>query len=297
MARSADPIIQIREFTYRYPAVEPGGEPTTALDGISLEVPAGACLGVTGTGGSGKSTLCLALNGLVPHATGGTVRGEVRICGWNTKEVPVARLATRVGLVFQDPESNLVGLTVEDEVAFGPENLGVPRAEIAARVDWALAAVGMQDARGRPSAQLSGGQKQRVAIAAVLAMQPAVLVLDEPTAQLDPLGKEEVAAAIEGLRRERGPDLTVVLVEQDPELLARLADQVVVLDAGRIVLRGPAREVLTRVDALAAAGVFAPQAAEIAERLNAALGSDLAALTPEELEPALRARLQGGRRG
>lgn len=285
-------IIEIRDFTYRYPPAEPGGAPVTALDGITLDIAAGECLGVTGTAGSGKSTLCLALNGLVPHATGGTVRGEVRVGGWSTKELPVPRLATRVGMVFQDPESNLVGLTVEDEVAFGPENLGVPREEIAARVAWALEAVGMASARRRPAAQLSGGQKQRVAIAAVLAMRPQVLVLDEPTAQLDPTGKEEVAAAIAALRRERGADLTVVLVEQDAELLARLADRVVVLDAGRIVLSGTTREIFTRVDHLAALGVFAPQVAEVTARLSAALGADLAALTPEEAAPALRARLR-----
>ena len=288
MSAQAETLIEIRDFTYRYPPAEPGGAPVTALDGITLDIAAGECLGVTGTAGSGKSTLCLALNGLVPHATGGTVRGEVRVGGWSTKEVPVPRLATRVGMVFQDPESNLVGLTVEDEVAFGPENLGVPREEIAARVAWALEAVGMAGARRRPAAQLSGGQKQRVAIAAVLAMRPQVLVLDEPTAQLDPTGKEEVAAAIAALRRERGADLTVVLVEQDAELLARLADRVVVLDAGRIVLSGPTREVFTQVDHLAGVGVFAPQVAEVTARLSAALGTDLAALTPEEAAPALR---------
>lgn len=293
-------LIQIREFAYRYPSHGKGEEAPRALDGITLEITAGEFLGITGTTGSGKSTLCLALNGLVPQATGGVVRGDVIVGGWNTKTVPVPRLATRVGLVFQDPESNLVGLTVEDEVAFGPENLGLPPAVIAARIEWALAMVGMEAERQRASYQLSGGQKQRVAIAAVLAMRPEVLVLDEPSAQLDPVGKDEVATAIEALRRERGGSLTLVLVDQDPELLARLADRVVVLDGGRIVRQGTPHELFGRPDSLAALaslGIFTPQIADVAVRLNAALRTELAFLTPEAALPALAALLSGGADG
>lgn len=300
MQEPSAPFIQVRDFTFRYQPTVEGEAPVTALDGITLEIARGEFLGVTGTSGSGKSTLCLALNGLVPQATGGTVGGEIMIGDWSTKAVPVPQLATRVGLVFQDPESNLVGLSVEDEVAFGPENLGVPPDEIARRVDWALATVGMADARERPSAQLSGGQKQRVAIAAVLAMEPEVLVLDEPTAQLDPVGKDEVTAAIAALRQARGDGLTVVMVEQDAELLVHLADRVVVLDAGRIVLAGTPWEVFgepANLARLAALGVATPQAAELAARLNASLGTRLAFLTPEQARPALAALLAGGADG
>jgi energy-coupling factor transporter ATP-binding protein EcfA2 len=285
-------LISIRDFVYRYAPVTEGAAPVTALDGISLEIPAGEFLGITGTTSSGKSTLCLTLNGLVPHATGGSIGGDVLIGDWNTKRVKVPELATRVGLVFQDPESNLVGLSVEDEIAFGPENLGVPPSEIAERIAWALALVGMTNERQRSANQLSGGQKQRVAIAAVLAMRPEVLVLDEPTAQLDPLGKVEVASAIEALRRELGARLTVVMVEQDAELLAQFADRVVVLDAGRIVLQGTPHAIFARVAELERLGVSVPQLAEVAQRLNAELGTGFDFLTHDEALRALRPHLQ-----
>lgn len=288
----AGKLISMRDFVYRYAPVTEGEAPVTALDGISLEIAAGEFLGITGTTGSGKSTLCLALNGLVPQATGGSIGGDVLIGDWNTKRVKVPQLATRVGLVFQDPESNLVGLSVEDEIAFGPENLGVPPAEIAERIDWALGLVGMSGERERSANQLSGGQKQRVAIAAVLAMRPEVLVLDEPTAQLDPLGKYEVALAIETLRRELGARLTVVMVEQDAELLAQFADRVIVLDAGQVVMQGTPREVFARVGELERLGVAVPQLAEVAQRLNRELGTDFDFLTHDEALRALRPHLQ-----
>lgn len=268
-------LIRIRDFTYRYPPLVEGEAPVTALEGINLDIDSGEFLGVTGTTASGKTTLCLALNGLVPHATGGVISGDVLVDGWNTKQVKVPQMATRVGLVFQDPESNLLGLNVEDEVAFGPENLGIPVAEIAERVDWALDLVGMSAERQRSANQLSGGQKQRVAIAAVLAMRPDVLVLDEPAAQLDPRGKFEVASAVASLRQEQGRSTTVVMVEQDAELLAQFADHVVVLDGGRIVDEGTPREVFGRVEMLEARGVAVPQLAELADRLNRRIGSNL----------------------
>jgi energy-coupling factor transporter ATP-binding protein EcfA2 len=285
-------LITIRNFTYRYPPVTEGEPPVTALEGINLDVPAGEFLGITGTTASGKSTLCLALNGLVPHATGGIISGDVVVDGWNTKQVKVPRMATRIGLVFQDPESNLVGLSVEDEVAFGPENLGLPAAEIADRVDWALRVVGMSAERQRSANQLSGGQKQRVAIAAVLSMQPEVLVLDEPTAQLDPRGKVEVSSAIEALRRERGGRMTVVMVEQDAELLAQFANRIVVLDAGRIVAEGPPRAVFREVGALETRGVAVPQMAEVADRLNRRIGASFDFLTTAEAVAVLLPLLQ-----
>jgi len=294
VSEPAQAYIEIRGFTYRYPPTHDGASPVTALDGISLSLPAGAFLGVTGTSGSGKSTLCLALNGLVPRVTGGSLRGEVRIGGWSTKQTAVARMATRAGLVFQDPESNLVGLTVEDEVAFGCENLGVPPAEIAERIDWALATVGLSAERTRGSAQLSGGQKQRLAIAAALAMRPALLVLDEPTAQLDPAGKYDVANAVEELRRQAAGAMTIVMVEQDAELLARFAERVIVLDAGRIILDGSPMEVLGQVERLAALGIDVSQPAEIAARLNPSLGTRLQFLTSSEAEEPLAELLREG---
>ncbi len=286
-----EPPIRFERFTFRYPPVA-GAAPVTALEEISLEVAAGEFLGITGSTGSGKSTLCLAIAGLVPQETGGIVGGSVVVTGWDTRYTPVPQLATRVGVVFQDPESNLVGLSVEDEVAFGPENLGIPPAEIARRVDWALEVVGLSHERDRLSAHLSGGQKQRLAIAAVLAMQPQILVLDEPTAQLDPVGKEEVIAAVERLRQELGRRLTIVLVESDTELLSHFADRIVVLHAGRVALEGSPRAVFSRTEQLAALGIRVPPLAELAARLNRALGAELSFLSQTEAEAALARLLE-----
>jgi energy-coupling factor transporter ATP-binding protein EcfA2 len=286
-------LIEFRNFVYRYPALVEGDDMVTALAGVTFSVPAGSVLGVTGTTGSGKSSLALAMNGIIPHSTGGSLRGDVFIDGVNTKQSSVPELSSRVGLVFQDPESNLVGLNVEDEVAFGPENLGIPPSEIEQRVTWALEAVGMSEFRDRASSQLSGGQKQRVALAAVLAMQPEVLVMDEPTAQLDPIGKTEVVDAIRALRERHGAALTVVMIEQDADLLLTFAEQVLVLDAGQIVLRGTPREVFGRVAELTQLGVTVPQIAELCHKLGHDLGVDLPCLTRHEAAPALMALLDG----
>jgi energy-coupling factor transporter ATP-binding protein EcfA2 len=286
-------LIEFRDFVYRYPALVEGDDMVTALDGVTFSVPAGSVLGVTGTTGSGKSSLALAMNGLIPHSTGGSLRGDVFIGGVNTKQSSVPELSSRIGLVFQDPESNLVGLNVEDEVAFGPENLGVPPREIEERVEWALGAVGMREFRDRASSHLSGGQKQRVALAAVLAMQPEVLVLDEPTAQLDPVGRSEVVDAIRALRERQGATLTVVMIEQDADLLLSFADQVLVLDAGKIAMRGTPREVFSRVEELMKLGVSVPAIAELCHALHEDLGVDLSCLTRHEAAPALTALLDG----
>ncbi len=287
-----EPLIRFERFTFRYPPPVAGAAPVTALEEITLEVAAGEFLGITGSTGSGKSALCLAIAGLIPQETGGIIGGRVVVAGWDTRYTPVPQLATRVGIVFQDPESNLVGLSVEDEVAFGPENLGIPPAEIGRRIDWVLAVTGLAHERLRPSAHLSGGQKQRLAIAAVLAMQPQILVLDEPTAQLDPLGKQDVIAAIERLRQQLGRRLTIVLVESDTELLSRFADRVAVLHAGRIALEGAPRAVFSRTEELAALGVRVPPLAELAAWLNRALGAELSFLSLNEAEAALARLLE-----
>jgi len=269
--------IRIDNLHYRYPVFDPeqGEEPGYALAGVSLEVAEGELLGITGTTGSGKTTLCLALNGLVPQQTGGTIRGDVWIGDWNTKRVPIPRLATRVGVIFQDPEANLIGLTVEDEIAFGPENLGVDPREIEERLVWALDVVGMAEARHRSASQLSGGQKQRIGIASVLAMLPQVLVLDEPTAELDPVGRREITQVVADLRaREAG--MTVVMVERDPDVLARLADRVAVLDEGRIVAIDEPHRLYRDPGPLVEIGVGVPAAAWIAAGLNARSGTAFA---------------------
>ena len=289
--------VRIENLHFRYPVFDPdatgvgGEEPGYALAGIDLEIGEGELLGISGTTGSGKTTLCLALNGLVPQQTSGTIRGDVWVGDWNTKRVPVPQLATRVGLVFQDPEANLLGLTVEDEVAFGPENLAVDPREIEERVTWALDVVGMAGQRRRPAAQLSGGQKQRVGIAAGLAMLPKVLVLDEPTAELDPLGKREIAEVIAGLR-EREREMTVVMVESDATTLARLADRLAIMDAGSIVALDEPRALYANPAPLIERGIPVPDVSEVALRLNQRLETTFAFVTHDEAVATLSADLR-----
>ena len=263
--QSNQPAVCLESLTYTYPPILPGTSPAPALQSIDLCLPAGQLLAVMGPTGAGKTTLCLALNGLVPRATGGILRGNVWVAGYNTRHQPVAELATRVGLVFQDSESQLFNMTVEDEVAFGPENLGLPADEIEQRVDWALQVVGLSDLRTHSPAQLSGGQQRRLALAAALAMQPRVLVLDEPTADLDPLGRQAIMAVIAGLRQQ---GMTIVMATQDAEIVAELADRVAVLDAGRLVLEGTPAQVFAQVDRLHNLGVEVPQVTELSRRLG-----------------------------
>ena len=276
--------IRIEDLHYAYPPTVPGGAPVPALRGLDLTVEPGEFVAVMGATGAGKTTLCLALNGLVPQSTGGTFRGDVWVAGRNTKAHPVAALATEVGLVFQDAESQLFNMTVEDEVAFGPESLGLPREEIESRIRWALEVVGLLHLRHRSPAHLSGGQQRRLAIAAVLAMRPAVLVLDEPTAGLDPLGRRTVLAVLAELRRQGA---TVIMATQDAEAAATLADRVIVLEAGRIALQGTPQEVFEQVDRLHALGLDVPQMAELSRRL----GIQPPCLTVEQAFQALMGRI------
>ena len=220
-----------------------------------------------GPTGGGKSTLCLALNGIVPQSTGGVIKGDVLVEGLNTKRHPVAQLAQSVGLVFQEPETQLFNMSVEAEVAFGLENLGLPPQEILERIEWALALVGLRDLRQRSPFQLSGGQKQRVAIASILAMTPKILVLDEPTASLDPAGKVEVFSVVRQLRQQRG--MTIIMVEHESERIAEFSDRVVVLnDRGQIELTGTPAQVFAQVERMQAIGLATPQVSQLAHCLN-----------------------------
>jgi energy-coupling factor transporter ATP-binding protein EcfA2 len=286
--------IRIEDLHYRYPVFDPDQpgavEPGYALAGINLDVQPGELLGISGTTSSGKTTLCLALIGLVPQQTSGTIRGDVWVGDWNTKRVPVSQLATRVGLVFQDPEANLLGLTVEDEVAFGAENLAVDPAEIEERVAWALDVVGMSAQRHRSAALLSGGQKQRVGIAAVLAMLPQVLVLDEPTAELDPVGRKEIAHVVTALRERRG-DMTVIMVESDAKVLAEVADRVALLDGGRIVALDTPQVVYADPEPLQLRGIAVPEVSAIAACLRRTTGRAFSFVSRQQALPALRAAL------
>ena len=282
--------IIVDDLRFSYPPLQRGGEPVPVLTGVELQVEGGEFLSIMGGTGVGKTTLCLALNGTVPQSTGGRFGGDVVVAGLNTKEHPVALLASQVGIVFQDAESQLFNMTVEDEVAFGLESLGVPRAEMRERVEWALSAVEMAPHRHRSPFHLSGGQKQRVAIAAMLAMLPRILVLDEPTSGLDPAGKAEVFRVISRLRHNQ--QMTIVLVEQEGEKIAEFSDRVAVLHEGQIALIGSPADVFSQVDLLHEMGVTVPQVSELANLLNRHKGTRHVFTTLDDARQALALALK-----
>lgn len=278
--------IHIHNLFYAYPPLREGDEAVPVLKGINLQIERGQFVALLGRVGAGKTTLCLTLNGLVPHATGGVFRGDVTVLGQNTKQLTVPDLARQVGLVFQDPESQIVQTRVEDEVAFGCENLGIAPAEIEERVTWALAAVGLTGYRERSTLLLSGGEKQRVAIAAMLAMRPQVLVLDEPTASLDPMGKSAIFRVLAELRDRH--EMTIVMATQELERIVRFADRVVALHEGQVGLDGSPQEVFGQVARLQEWGIGAPQIAELAQLLTERTGRSHRFLTVADAYRDLR---------
>lgn len=259
-------------------------------DGVSFDLIPGEVLLILGPSGSGKSTLALALNGLVPHAVSARLQGEVHVGGLRTVGSSVARLSEHVAMVFQDPDTQMITGTALDEVCFGPENLGLPAEEVLARAEQALREVGLWERRGDNPDRLSGGGRQRLAIACALAMRSPVLVLDEPTANLDPAGIEEVYRVLAGVV-SRG-DRSVVLIEHNLDPAMDLVDRVLVLDReGRQILLGPAREILvTHAEELDRLGVWLPVSSLAALRLaRAGVVLDPLPLTPRELTAALDA--------
>lgn len=254
-------VVKVCDLTFAYPASSP------ALEQISLEVCEGEMLGIIGPNGAGKSTLCKALNGLVPHFYGGSISGSVSIMGMNTMQHTVADLSLKIGLVFQDPSSQFSGVStrVDEEVAFGMSMMGFPREQMDDRIKSSLSAVGLEGLEDRSPNELSGGQQQRLAIATVLAVRPAIIVMDEPTAQLDPVGKTEVFST---MRELNGQGYTIVVAEHEIEALASSVDRVIVLDKGRIVEQGTAREVLTEVRKLKDLGLDPPSVTELSDLLS-----------------------------
>ncbi|MDH7478223.1 MAG: ATP-binding cassette domain-containing protein [Candidatus Bathyarchaeota archaeon] len=236
------PVIETRNLTYTYPG---GTKPS--ISEVSIKIEKGEFALITGPSGCGKTTLCRCFNGLIPHFYQGELKGEVTVAGLNVLKNPIYEMAKHVGLVFQNPENQLFALSVEKDVAFGLENLGVPREEIRKRVDWALNLTGIYDLRERAPHELSGGQQQRVAIASILAMQPEVMILDEPTSFLDPLSAKKIFEVIYELNKKLG--ITVVLVEHRLDLTARYADHIIVMDDGKVVLDGEPREILSSEEA------------------------------------------------
>lgn len=253
-------MIQLTRVTYTYPHAK-----APALRDLTLEIEAGSVVAIVGANGAGKSTLCAALAGFVPQHFRGELQGRIVVDGMDTTTTPLAELATRVGLVFQNPLTQLSGarLTVAAEVAFGLENLGVPRAEMAPRVQVALALVGLTDFAARSPYTLSGGELQRLAIAAMLVMEPRVLALDEPIAKLDPLGAKEIFSVIHSLATTR--HCAIIIAAHNVEWIATFAQRVIVLHEGAMVCDGSPRTVLSDAR-LAAWGVNAPRYTTAAQR-------------------------------
>jgi len=274
-------IIEAKGLTYTYPI---GAKP--AFEDVTVKIEKGEFVLLTGPSGCGKTTLCRCFNGLIPHFYGGKLEGEVTVAGLKVAESPISELAQHVGMVFQNPENQLFALSVEKDVAFGLENLGVPREEIREKVDWALKMTGIDDLRSRPPYELSGGQQQRVAIASVLAMQPEVIVFDEPTSFLDPLGARQIFEVIRSLNRDLG--ITMILVEHRLDLTARYAHKVMVMEKGRIALDGEPRKVLSSEEARLI-GVGIPKATRLYNYLKAN-GASLAEipLSSEEAYQAIK---------
>ena len=276
-----DAIIHAEDLRFSY---EEDAAPV--LEGLSLDIERGSFTAILGHNGSGKSTLAKLFNGiLLPTA------GRVTVNGIDTADsARILDVRRTVGLVFQNPDNQLVASVVEDDVAFAPENLGVPSAEIRERVDEALRSVGMYEFRLHAPHLLSGGQKQRVAIAGVLAMRPECIVLDEPTAMLDPIGRREVLETVERLRREHG--LTVVLITHHMDECVG-ADRLIVMSNGKIVLGGAPRAVFSRVEDMRAEGLAVPETTELLYRLNRhGARLPLTALTVDECADAIAAYLK-----
>ncbi|USS41557.1 ATP-binding cassette domain-containing protein [Thermococcus aggregans] len=278
-------MIRVEELSFKY-----AGAKDYSLKDVSFRVKKGEFLGILGASGSGKSTLCLTFNGIIPHSIRGDFRGNVFVKGYNTKEASVAELSKIVGLVLQNPDSQLFNMTVEEEVAFALENLGLDVEEIRRRVHWALKITGLEGLEKEFPPNLSGGQKQRLVIASVLALKPEVLVLDEPTSQLDPVGREQVLSLITLLNKEQG--ITILLVEHNTEYLFDFADRIIVLDKGELVMEGKPREIFEEADYLRKLGIKIPVSVKIGAELKRKGLLEKAALNDKELIKALRALLK-----
>ena len=278
-------MIETNELRFAYPAEE-GETPVLALDGVDVQIEKGSFVVVLGHNGSGKSTLAKTFNAvLLPSG------GKVYVQGMDTSnEGLLLAIRQRVGMVFQNPDNQIVANVVEEDVAFAPENLGVPTEEIRKKVDDALAAVRMSEFVTHAPHLLSGGQKQRIAIAGVIAMEPDCIVLDEATAMLDPVGRQEVLSTIHRLNREK--HITVVLITHHMNE-AEQADRVLVMKSGKVAMDGAPREVLSQVEALRDMGLTVPDTVDLLDRLrHQGVDVPLDALSVEECADAIAAALQ-----
>ena len=273
-------MIETKDLRFAYPADE-GEKQVFALRGVDLRIEKGSFVVVLGHNGSGKSTLAKTFNGVLLPAG-----GRVYVEGMDTcDENLLLAIRQRVGMVFQNPDNQIVANVVEEDVAFAPENLGVPSEEIRKKVDDALAAVGMSEFVTHAPHLLSGGQKQRIAIAGVIAMEPDCIVLDEATAMLDPIGRQEVLSTVHRLNKEKG--ITVILITHHMNE-AEDADRVIVMDDGRVAMDGTPRQVFSRIDELRSMGLTVPDTVDLLDRLRRdGIDVPLDALTVEECADAI----------
>ena len=253
-------MIDIQELTFKY-----NGAAKNALENVTLKIEKGDFVGVIGESGAGKTTLCSCINGLIPHHYNGDFYGSVKIAGEDTFDVAPGKLALKVGSVFQDIESQLVSYFVEDEILFGLENFGVPADQIEKRVTEALDSLGIGELRHREVASLSGGQKQKVVIAAILALEPDILVLDEPTGELDPASSVQIFELLKKLNEEKG--ITVVIAEQKIMLLCEYVKKLVVLEKGTLVHYGEIRSTLTHQKEMEEAGINCPRVLTLTSKM------------------------------
>ena len=261
-------MIDIQSLTFRYEDAD-----QDALRDVTLTIPDGAFLGVIGPAGAGKSTLAHCMSGIIPHAVRGDFYGAVKVDGLDTADNRLTDLSRLVGTVFQDVESQIVSSIVEDELLYGLENFGIPREEIEERIVFALEKVGIAPLRHRAISSLSGGQRQKVAIASLVALRPKILVLDEPTGELDPRSSRQIFTLLQSLNREYG--MTVVVVEQKIMLLCEFAERLAVLSEGRIVREGSVREVLGDIAGLREIGVNCPRSALFSSLLAEKTGREI----------------------
>ena len=254
------PIIEVKDLSYRYPNSD-----NPALDKINLSIEKGEFILLTGPSGCGKTTFSRCLNGLIPKFYNGEMTGSVTVNGMDTMDHPTYDLAKSVGLIFQNPDNQIFALTLEKDIAFGLENQGIPREEMMKEIEWATKVTGIDHLRQRATHELSGGQKQRLTIASVLAMHPDVIVMDEPTAFLDPVGAEQIFAVLDMLNKELG--MTIILVEHRMDLAVKYVDRIIVFNEGRIADDGPTTEVFTK-DATRLIGVGIPRVIQLSRLLR-----------------------------
>lgn len=254
--------VKVENLSYRYPRTK-----KEALKDLNLEIKVGEFVALMGENGAGKTTLCQCFNGIIPHSKAGYMSGRVLINGIDTRYTTVARLAEQVGIVLEDPETQIFTTKVRNEVAFALENLQVPREEIEKRVKWALEVVGLEDFAFKDPNSLSGGQKQRLVIAAALAMRPKILVLDEPTSQLDPLATKDILHIIGQLRKKY--DLTIIIATHHAEDIAELADRVCILKDGRLVAMDTPEKIFSNSELMRENWLKPPQVVELSNYLKA----------------------------